>query len=455
MSAFLTHLWIRLRATLGSPGKLALMILSGAILLGPFGLGAASPSAATAWRLLWIYVWTGAAAPLAGGRGMSGWSAGAWCPCFHPALPIGVRARALAEATLVVLLLLGVWPAALALKWQLYAHGVSPHPGLYAPALSTQYARQTFERLVVVLPPLVAWLIPARSHNLVAARAGVVVGLELVAAWLGLLATPARAVATCALLVAIPLALAGREWHAPHLAPAGSRPIRVPARPARPPHRQLARDFLVRPLPSVALLIAAQGLVLVVALPVWDKARLFGGHGTGLLHFGTGLVVGSALGLVAVRPMASNQTTGGLFGRAGYRQGDFAAAWSLLPVRPQAVLLGAYLHGLLVSLGILLALVGVQVLSTFVERRQWLLVDTDGGPAGLFLLPLIAVVPCVAGFVAASAVGHRRKAALATLAFLLILIGHSVTVLLEAPVLVGLALVGGVPILLDLRRPAA
>jgi hypothetical protein len=278
---------------------------------------------------------------------------------------------------------------------------------------------------------------------------------------LGLLATQALCLVTSLALAGLLLALVGREWHPRHVwrrSPRRPRPTTVLARRAEPPRRQLVHDFLVRPMPWLAATLAAQGVVLVAGLLVWPGVRLLGEDSPGLVYFGTIVVLSFALSYIALRPMGSAQAVAGLFGKPNYREGDFVTAWSVLPVRRESVLRGVYLHALLVSLFIFALALGVNLLVAAVESHEWAILDFDRNPAARVFVPLVAAVPCVAGFVAASAAARKGKALLAGLALLAIVHGHLLMLILEVPaplhaaVLAVLALVGGVPALFDLRR---
>jgi hypothetical protein len=98
------------------------------------------------------------------------------------------------------------------------------------------------------------------------------------------------------------------------------------------------------------------------------------------------------------------------------------------------------------------------------------LTDAGGSSLAPLLLPLLAAVPCLPAMVVALAVGHRLHTALSGIALLLILNGH-VMVLgvsssllprgsqaplwIDAAFVVVLALAGGLPPLIHLRRRPA
>jgi len=458
MSAFLTHLRIRLRATLGDPAALAVMIATGLATLilwpgpmpatGPrllFGDEAMPAGTATLYVFMWIWLWPAVASLRVGGSTTTGTASVVLAQRGHPALPVGPRAHVLAEVAVIVLFVLVVRTALLAAAPWL--HGIG-----------TEFGPRTFEGLVVMLPALVAWTVPGRAPQLRFARAGGVVVLQLVAMRSGLLATTALCTITSLALVGLLLAPFGREWHPWRRSPQRPRSAAVRARRAGPPHRQLVHDFLVRPLPWVAAMLAAQIVVLIAGSLVWPGVRLLGEDSPGVVYFGTVVVLSLALSFIALRPMGSAQAVAGLFGKPNYRAGDFLTAWSALPVRREAVLRGVYLHGLVVSLFIFALALGVNLLVAVLEHRAWAVLDFDRNPAARAFLPMVAAVPCVAGFVAASAAARRDKALLAGLALLLVVQGHLLMLMLGPPaplhaaVLVGAAAAGGVPVLFDLRR---
>jgi hypothetical protein len=474
MSGFLTHLRIRLRANLADPFALAVMVATGfaTLILWPGPMPPSGPQMlfggepmprplATLYVFMWIWLWPAIAALRVGGATLVGGARSVFVQRGHPALPVGLRARVLAEVAVVAAFVLAVRAAALlAAPW---LHDVAasplPYPGLAA--FAAGFGRRTIEGLVVALPVLVAWTLPSRWPQLLFARAAAVVVLQLMAARLGLLATPAPCALTSLALVGLLLASVGREWPLGRWEMPRRGSLAPRARSARPPHRQLIRDFLVRPLPWLAATLAAQGVVLVAGLLVWPGVRLLGEDSPGLVYFGSIVVLSFALSLIALRPMTSAQAVAGLFGKPNYREGDFVTAWSVLPVRREWVLRGVYLHALLVSLFIFALALGVNLLVAVVERHEWAILDFDRNPAARLFVPLVAAVPCVAGFVAASAAARKHKALLAGLALALVVQGHLLMLILKVPavlhaaVLIALALVGGGPVLFELRRPSA
>lgn len=474
MSGFVTHFRIRLRANLTDPRALTAMIVTAlaTLILWPGPMPTSGPrllfggepmpaGMATLYVFMWIWLWPAVASLRVGGPTAAGGAGGLLFQRGHPALPVGPRARVLAEVAVIVAFVLVVRAAALLAAPWLHdvAASAKPYPGLAV--FAAEFGRHTLEGLVVMLPALVVWTLPSRWPQLLFARAAGVVVVQLAAMKLGLLATPGLCTITCLALAGAPLALVGREWRLPRRARARRRRAAVLARPAQPPHRQLVRDFVVRPLPWAIAMLAAQGLVLAAGLLVWPGVQLLGEDSPGLVYFGTVVVLSFALSFIALRPMGSAQAVAGLFGKPNYREGDFIMAWSALPVRREWVLRGVYLHALLVSLFIFALALGVNLLMAVVEHHQWAVLDFERNPAARVFVPLVAAVPCVAGFVAASTAARRGKALLAGLALLVIVHGHLLMMILKVPavlhavVLIALALVGGVPVLFDLQRRAA
>jgi hypothetical protein len=211
MSAFLTHLRIRLRATLADPVALAVMIGTGLATLilwpgpmppsGPQLLFGGEPmprSLATLYTFMWIWLWPAVASLRVGGATAAGGASGVLSQRGHPALPIGPRARVLAEVAVTVTWVLVVRVAVLPAGPWLHdiAASARPYPGLAA--FAAQFSRHTLEGLVVALPALVVWTMPARAPQWMFARAAGLVVVQLLAAKLGLLATPARTAPTTA-----------------------------------------------------------------------------------------------------------------------------------------------------------------------------------------------------------------------------------------------------------------
>jgi hypothetical protein len=471
MSGFATHFWIRLRATLADPVALTVMIATGLATLilwpgpmpasGPrllFGDEAMPPGLAVLYVFMWIWLWPAVASLRVGGATAASGTSGVLLQRGHPALPVGPRARVLAEVAVIVAFVLVARAASLPAAPWLHDIAASPLPYPGFPAFAAEFSRRTLEGLVVMLPALVVWTLPSRRPELLFWRAAGVVVLQLAATRLGLLATPGLCLVTSTALIGLLLAPVGREWHLQRRSPQRPRSTAVLTRHAEAPHRQLVHDFLVRPLPSVAVMLAAQGIVLIGGLLVWPGVRLLGEAGLGVVYLGTIVVLTFALSFIALRPMGSTQAVAGLFGKPNYRAGDFAAAWSVLPVRRESVLSGVYLHALLVSLLIFVLALGVNLLVAVLEHHQWAILDFDRNPAARLFVPLVAVVPCVAGFVAASAAARKGKALIAGLALLAVVHGHlAMTIirppaLIHAAVLVAAALAGGLPVLFDLRR---
>lgn len=473
MNAMLTHLRIRLGALLRDPLGLAMVLGTGVATFvmwpgpmprsGPVIAFAGQPEPpvlATLFVFLWIWIWPALAGPRTGGRSSVIGLGSSMSVHPNPALPIGARARVASETALLLGAVLLVRAPALFLGG--WIHGAFALPGPYPgdAAWAAGFAGSSAVGAAIMLPTAVAWVIPSRCPERMFARSGLMTAALMAAMWAGLLATPLSAVATGAALAAVQLALVGRE----------RRGLRTPwrlgigqgqlSRPPRPPRNQLVRDFVLRPLPLALGLLAAQASLMAAGTILFPGVHLAGEDGPGIVYMGGSLLLGVALGYLALRPMRSAQAVAGVFGRPGYRTGDFIGAWSILPVRRESVLRGVYLHGLLSTAAIWAAAVASAVVSSRLEHGPFDAAAFITGSPGTLLLPMAAVIPCMAGLLAAGAAGSKGKATLAAVALIAVFQGHFLLLMLRTPLplhaafLAAAAVLGGAPILPDLRRPS-
>jgi hypothetical protein len=473
MNALLRHLWIRLGATLREPWALGVLVGTGVVTFAmwPAPMPASGPDLffagereaaplATMFVFMWIWLWPSLAGPTIGGRSAV---AGLGSPVSvhpNPALPVGAKARVVAETLLLlVAVLLLRAPALFMGEW---IHATFALPGAYPgdAAWMTAFVGRSLVGAAIMLPSVVAWVIPSGNPQAMFARAGIVVAIELIAMWAGLLATPGSAIATAGTLAVVQLRLVGREFHGLRTWwRRRGRRGRL-SRPPLAPDRQLVRDFVLRPMPFALTLLGLQVLLVVGDATFFPKLHLLGEDGPGLLYMGSSLMLGASLGFLALRPMASAQAIAGVLGKVGYRPGDFVAAWSVLPVRRESVLRGVYLHGLLATGAIWAAAILTGIVSTWLDKGT---VDASkffGGSPGELLVPMVAVVPCIAGLLTAGAAGRKGKAMLAGITMIAVFHAHFALLILRAPVaihaayLLLAAALGGAPILTELRRDA-
>jgi len=463
MRALFTHGRIRLGAVLRSPLVLIVLLFSGgvSIFFWPclasksgvegvfFDTGAeldvvgGGPAAIV---ILWAFTWSLMAGLLVGGAAVGGRKTDTVCLRALPALPIGARARALAEA-FVVLTFVVVLRGAHCLWF-----GFHLDPPEYFAASCAGYMRDTLLGSLLVLPFLVAWVTPGRSVHFWFIKPVVLAALLWGAFELELLAEPVPFAATCLVLTGLSLLAVSREPSIPLAWRKRAGPPESRVRTARPPEEQLCRDQWLRPLPAVGMLLAAEA-VLVIA----ERAVGFPDYG---FYFGSCLVFGFLFSYVALRPLGCNLFSPYPLVRRQSESTGFAAAWTVLPVRRAAVIRGAYAHGLVTGAGILAAIIGVAVLTTWLQTGRAALVDFGGDPAGEVFYPLLALVPCLAGGLASAAAGDRLLGFVSLAAGICVLMGHFLMLILGPPVwihagvLIVLAFGGGVPPLWHLRTRA-
>ncbi len=368
-----------------------------------------------------------------------------------PALPLGRTAIVLAEASAILALFLAARVAiALVLFALLAASGRSPFTG---PALA-EFARATSLGVGLTVPTL---LIGVAPDGVLFDRLGVLLGAMAAAAAVGLLRTPGLAGVTCALLAVLSMRLrpAVPSVSAPERAAAASRSARAstgwPAREPRPPLRQLVADFALPALTRIALLVVAELIVIGISFTMGRDARI---AGLPPVLFGS-LVVACLYGvLVLFRPAGRSQPV-----VRGRHSGLALEVWSTLPVRPEWVLRGFYLHALLTgAIGFGLTVAFEQLWRSWSAGGWSASMLADSYALSGYTLTLTAVIPCLAGQQTASAAGRPGLVALSSIAWFAIAFVHGAAGRLHLPMaaevgaLAVLALLGGGPALLLLRR---
>jgi hypothetical protein len=156
---------------------------------------------------------------------------------------------------------------------------------------------------------------------------------------------------------------------------------------------------------------------------------------------------------ICVAPLGISITHGDVF------SGRYARAWAPLPLRPESVRRTVYVHALLTTTLVWLLFLAHSLVVASLGLRGW------GWP---WTLPLGLVIPCAAGFLLCGAVGDRRRGFLSAATLATFLPVHLVTLTgvwkdilglssgkLDLGVLLALALLGGVPPLVHLRRSVA
>jgi hypothetical protein len=466
MNGFLKHWTVRLRATVGDPWALTLILLSGLLSLvywpgltdpsgaGWLGVGVAVPPVpiiGVTMLLLWIYLWSMLMGGTAGGRVAAGRRSRTFVARALPALPVGAWARALAEALVILtLVLLARAPWFFLGGW---VHGALGAPGEFAgeAVYRAEFAQQSFFGALLILPFLLIWSAPARTIEAQKARPLLWVVLLFVALRLGLLETPLGCAGTSAVLTALSLFAITLEGSIPLPWKRAAGPAASRHRLFRHPELQFRRDAWLRPLPVAGALVAAEAFLIALDQWVLLSERTFG-----LINV---LVGACLLSFVVMRPMGSKLAAAGVWGwgGCGALPGEFSETWSVLPVRRELVLRGVYLHGLISGAALWIGILLVGSLVRWLGTGEISLLGPEKGFLAELLFPLATVIPCLAVFLIAGAAGDRPRAVLSTGAFLVIVHLNIVLLVLETPTVVRLgtlaaiALIGGLPPLRHLR----
>lgn len=465
MSIFLRHLATRLRSMATEPASVAMLIVAGAthLFLWPwileprfFGQAAGLGDLHTLMFLL-LCPWL-ASIPAAG-RATGTRPQKVLVSWAVPTLPIGRRARVVSEAAAVlvavgVVRLPGIFMDELGHHLFSFA-GPFASPSVYR----LEFAGYSLTGLLVMLPLVMAWGSPSRLVWPHLVRVIGATGAIFAALKLGWLTTPLPCIAVGLTVALAVLAVNDLEIEfARRETGVGRRPVAL-ARPPRDPMAQLRRDQWQRPLLLLWPLIAGVALLSVGGL-LLDR---FVGIGQ-LARAGIGgLCFGGMLQIIFV-PMGINLFKGDqVWSTASFLKGSFAEAWAVLPVRRETVVRGVWLHGLIVSAGLVVAVIAHQ-------RLARLMGVGDENLLPFFLVPMLAAVPILAGLMACVAIGDRVRGYISAVSVLLLLPAQLVTmealiqngisprsstgVAIDVGALGLLALAGGVPPLVHLRRSA-
>jgi len=453
LTGFARHLRVRLRAVVTDPESVALLVGFGlaAALTPSLVHSAHRPGAEGGFALLgmagWLWGWSALPALLAAGRSTARPGATPFSTRALPALPVGPRTRAVSEVGAALLVTFVAW-----LPLQL----VLEHGRLGA-TLTTMGATA-----LVLAPILAAWAFPSRSPGMAMARPFVVAFLLAGSALLGWLdALPSRFTVSAVLIVLV-LAAGDRE-------PAWRR-LRKPRRAARrfrvaiDPERRLRRDAWEQPLRQFGPWTAASLVVLGIAFALEHLGRL---HVLALLV--TAELVLVPLLVASLRPLGSELVGMALTGKHGGRRGDFLRAVSVLPVRPTAVLRTVWLQALVLVTVVWLSALCLFALHAWLHVGRFALVDSDGHSLVRLLLGFGVVLPCHAGLVLSAAVGDRARMIVSGAAWIAAINGVPVllfaaerlgqgdrgaSLAIQAAGMACIALVGGLPPLVHLRRVA-
>jgi carboxyl-terminal processing protease len=464
------HFRIRLLATLASPTSMFMLLVAGwsSLLLWPWFLRPSLPYAPARVdlfvHLIFIFVWPMMVAFGTLGAVESSGAKPSLVLRALPALPIGRRARAVAEALapLLIALVVRFVFAEVSLLWFGLREPVTGEPLGW-----TDFAAETAQGTLLLLPGVLAWVSPVRPGRLFVLYPLTVATVTFAALQLGLIAIPVVGPLFLAGLAVLVLILAGHEsgWE-DRLASIGPRRA-TRYRPGLAPEVRFRRDQWAGPLRRWGLMLA--GFVVIgVTVVALDYAGVLT-EDSGDLYYG--LVFGlsfSLIGMLVLFPLGVHlfQTDRG--GRDGSMMtGTFCSAWSTLPVRRLTVIRAVYLHGLVAGVVWFLFLGGLLLLAHTLELRSLRMLR--------FFLPLLVAVPAVAGVLTCTAVGDKVRGLIAFLAVLLVLPVHigvetatrwagllhgSPSVLaIDLALLALLGAIGGLPPLVHLRlrsrRPAA
>lgn len=369
-----------------------------------------------------------------------------------PALPVGPKTRIAAEGLIIFTFII-------AARGVVFLLGEEVRLAVPLPGLATEgagfrapFAADTAWGCLLILPFVLSWVAPAATTVYYISRPILLGCLFWVALELGYLAAPLLLLTTSLALCFATLQTAGREPTIRMLRKRSAGPPVLRFRTCRSPESQLRRDMWLGPLPAAAALIGLEAVFLVlnqiVTLPRFGFYIL------------SSLVFGFIFSMVILRPMGSQVIAMGLSSMSNiYDPGDYCAAWSVLPVRREAVTRGIYLHGLISGTAAWLLVLAVNLVNTWLKTGEVFFSDTEGDPAGKFFLPMIALVPCMAGGLTCASVGDRLKGILSLGAAIAVFVIHFGCIMTRAPMtfqislLAAVAVVGGIPPLVHLRAP--
>ncbi len=405
--SFWVHLKIRAGACLRNPGAWIILVVFGltAVFYWPNVNAAKNPlenpreglPLLVTW-FLWFWLWLAPPMVWVRGRAAAGKGEAPLGVGAAPALPVGPRTRAVAEATLA-LTVLG------AIRWMTLS--------FYRGTWSVEVALATIAGACFLFPMAVAWALPVRNPGTFMVRPILIAVLAAVlhqtggffATWPGIV-IGGLSLSGFALLIA--------DLELPEL----QRKVRTRGaadrfRRALEPHRQLARDSWLPVIkawgPWVFLAVIVYGVCLIwdVRGDMWEWI-LFGGFEAFLIITLQPLF----------RPFNSNLLAESLVGKHSVTRGDFMQAWRVLPVGREAVLRKVWFHGLLVGLILWAVPVAILVVRHRLLEGLWSL---TGGIGGLMQFVVIGglLVPVMAGLMVAVALGRRLEYAMSGLCLLL------------------------------------
>ncbi len=416
-------------------------------------LGGDSLSGAAIY-LLWVVTWSMMAGFVVPGQVLGGKPFEVFATRALPTLPIGPRARVVAEVLVVLtfiiavrglVLIAGTFPGV-----SLVLH---EDPGGQS-AFRTRFLIDSAMGMLLVLPALLIWASPARNIHFWLVKPLILLCLLLVSMKLGFLAEPLRLTATSIGLSILCLWSVNREPTLPRLWNRSAGSSKARWRRGIPPMVRLRRDLWLKPLPLATVIVAVEALLIALN----QFVDLTSNH---IFYAASSLNIGMGFSFIAFRPMANNLIAVGLSVASASRPSDFRGAWAVLPVRPESVMRGVYLHGLATGFFLWLTALGTNLANTWLKTGVFRFEDFDGDPGGRLLVPLVAAVPCLAGGLTSAAAGDGVRGWICLVSGMGVFVGNMVCLGTKVPwpshaaLLLLLAAAGGIPPLVHLRGRTA
>lgn len=403
----LIHLKVRAKASLRSPVAWIVLLafgLTGSI-YWPTVLGTFNPLVDSneglplvlVW-ILWYWLWLATPVMVVRGRAAIRRGEAPLGICAAPALPVGLRTRAVAEAFFVLTIMAAV-------RWVT----VSVYQGLW----TWSSMLSTVAGAVFLFPMAVAWALPVKNTSGFMARPLMVAVLAgFLNRFAGVFDTRLRIVLAGISLTVVALLIANIE--VPELKRRFGRTNAANrSRKGADPGRQLALDAMGLPL-------RAWGLWVFITIVIYGICLLLEVRGNSwewILFAGFEAFLIIALQPL-FRPFNSNLLAESLVGKHQVSRGDFMQAWSVLPVRREAVLRKVWIHGLVGGLILWAVPVMILVVRHFLIGGRWSFVEGFGD-----LMQFVVVggllVPVMAGFMVGVASGRKLEYALSGLCLLL------------------------------------
>jgi hypothetical protein len=357
-----------------------------------------------------------------------------------PALPIGPRSRALAEALVALALVLVARTPGLLLRPELVSHAYLLQGAPQSVSGAASWAGTTILGALFVWPLLLAWAMVPRLDARGLLGPGIVMAALFFTRMRGMTASWPPAAALALTLSVLVLVLSGTKIELVRaVAESGAK---APAfRPSPGPLAQFRRDQWLGPLRALWPF-----LILVLPAP-WALATV--DRSFGPMYLTLQLLLLTA---VLLYPLGLRLVSAAAPGTAALWNGYYVSAWSTLPVPRETVLRAAYAHAWAAGGLVWLLLCAYTALYA------------RGPKLPLFEFPAVVLA---AGVVLCAAAGDRRRGSLALASLVMcqagvpmllavatdfvgIRLAHKPVVLFGAAYL--LATVGGLPPVVHLRR---